>query len=79
MAFTQLTYRYSLREVKPCLRAVQANLYHLGIRSLVSHSNMAHTNHTCDRRIYADFAKILFQKAKQPYLGKILELNLDAT
>jgi hypothetical protein len=79
MAFAQLTYRHSLREVEACLRAVQPKLYHLGIRSSVSHSNMAYANHTRDWRIYADFAQILIQRAKQLYLGEDLGLDLDAT
>jgi hypothetical protein len=79
MAFAQLTYRHSLREVEACLRAVQPKLYHLGIRSSVSHSNMAYSNHTRDWRIYADFAQILIQRAKQLYLGEDLGLDLDAT
>jgi hypothetical protein len=79
MAFAQLTYRHSLREVEACLRAVQAKLYHLGIRSSVSHSNMAYANHTRDWRIYADFAQILIQKAKQLYQGESLGFDLDAT
>jgi hypothetical protein len=79
MAFAQLTYRHSLREVEACLRAVQSKLYHLGIRSSISHSNMAYANHTRDWRIYADFAQILIQKAKQLYLGESHDLDLDAT
>jgi IS4 transposase len=51
----------------------------LGIRSSVSHSNMAYANHTRDWRIYADFAQILIQKAKQLYLGESLGFDLDAT
>jgi hypothetical protein len=79
MAFAQLTYRHSLREVEACLRAVQSKLYHLGIRSSISHSNLAHANHTRDWRIYADFAQILIQWAKKLYLGEDLGLDLDAT
>lgn len=79
MAFAQLTYRHSLREVEACLRAVQPKLYHLGIRSSISHSNLAHANHTRDWRIYADFAQTLIQRAKQLYLGEDLGLDLDAT
>jgi hypothetical protein len=79
MAFAQLTYRHSLREVEACLRAVQPKLYHLGIRSSISHSNLAHANNTRDWRIYADFAQILIQRAKQLYLGDDFGLDLDAT
>jgi len=79
MAFAQLTYRHSLREIEACLRAVQPKLYHLGIRSSISHSNLAHANNTRDWRIYADFAQVLIQWAKQLYLGDDFGLDLDAT
>jgi hypothetical protein len=79
MAFAQLTYRHSLREVEACLRAVQPKLYHLGIQSSISHSNLAHANNARDWRIYADFAQILIQRAKQLYLGDDFGLDLDAT
>jgi IS4 transposase len=79
MAFAQLTYRHSLREVEACLRVVKSKLYHMGIHSTISHSNLAHANHQRDWRIYADFAQILIQRAKQLYLGDELGLDLDAT
>ena len=79
MAFGQLTYRHSLREIETCLRAVKAKLYHMGIRSTICHSNLAHANHHRDWRIYADFAQVLIQKAKQLYLDEDLGLDLDAT
>ena len=79
MAFAQLTYRHSLREVEACLRVVKSKLYHMGIHSSISHSNLAHAHHQRDWRIYADFAQILIQRAKQLYLGDDLGLDLDAT
>ena len=79
MAFAQLTYRHSLREVEACLRVVKSKLYHMGIHSTISHSNLAHANHQRDWRIYADFAQILILRAKQLYLGDDLGLDLDAT
>lgn len=79
MAFAQLTYRHSLREVEACLRVVKPKLYHMGIHSSISHSNLAHANHQRDWRIYADFAQILIQRAKQLYLGDDIGLELDAT
>jgi hypothetical protein len=79
MAFAQLTYRHSLREVEACLRVVKSKLYHMGIHSTISHSNLAHANQQRDWRIYADFAQILIQRAKQLYLGDDLGLDLDAT
>ena len=79
MAFAQLTYRHSLREVEACLRVVKSKPYHMGIHSTISHSNLAHANHQRDWRIYADFAQILIQRAQQLYLGDALGLDLDAT
>jgi len=79
MAFAQLTYRHSLREVEACLRAVQPKLYHIGIHSSISHSNMAHANQTRDWRIYADFAQILIYRAKQLYVDEDLGLDLEST
>ena len=79
MAFAQLTYRHSLREIETCLRAVQPKLYHLGIQSLISHSNLAHANHTRDWRIYADFAQILIRRANQLYMSEDLGLDIEGT
>ncbi len=79
MAFAQLTYRHSLREIETCLRAVNTKLYHMGIRSTICHSNLAHANTQRDWRIYADFAQVLIQRAKQLYLDEDLGLDLDAT
>ena len=79
MAFAQLTYRHSLREIETCLRAVNTKLYHMGIRSTICHSNLAHANNQRDWRIYADFAQVLIQRAKQLYLDEDLGLDLDAT
>ena len=79
MAFAQLTYRHSLREIETCLRAVKTKLYHMGIRSTICHSNLAHANNQRDWRIYADFAQVLIQRAKQLYLDEDLGLDLDAT
>lgn len=56
MAFAQLTYRESLRDIEACLRAAPTKLYHLGIRGRVSRNTLAHANETRDWRIYADFA-----------------------
>jgi hypothetical protein len=79
MAFAQLTYRHSLREIETCLRAVNTKLYHMGIRSTICHSNLAHANNQRDWRIYADFSQVLIQRAKQLYLDEDLGLDLDAT
>jgi len=84
LAFAQLTYRESLRDIEACLRAI--NLYHLGIRSTIARNTLAHANETRDWRIYADFAQILIQRARELYCHDDfgIELNqvvyaLDAT
>src|ERR1700737_668713 len=62
MAFAQLTYRESLRDIEVCLRAQSSKLYHLGIRSAVSRNTLANANAIRDWRIYADFAQSLIRK-----------------
>ena len=79
LAFAQLTYRESLRDIEACLRANQTKLYHLGIRSRVSRNNLAHANKTRDWRIYADFAQVLIQHARKLYAGESFGLELDQT
>src|SRR4051812_492153 len=59
MAFAQLTYRESLRDIETCLRAQAAKLYHMGIRGSVSRSTLADANEKRDWRIYAEFAQSL--------------------
>ena len=65
MAFAQLTYRESLRDIEACLRAQQSKLYHMGIRTDVSRSTLAYANETRDWRIYADVAQVLIQVARR--------------
>jgi len=80
MAFAQLTYRESLRDIEACLRAMQPKLYHMGIRSRVSRNTLAHANETRDWRIYADFAQILIEKARRLYADEDFGQDLhDAT
>ena len=67
MAFAQLTYRESLRDIEACLRAQQMKLYHMGIRSDVSRSTLAYANETRDWKIYADFAQVLIGIARSLY------------
>src|ERR687895_1734427 len=64
MAFAQLTYRESLRDIEACLNAAPERLYHLGIRGTVSRSTLADANERRDWRIYADFAQELIQEAR---------------
>ena len=77
MAFAQLTYRESLRDIQVCLRATQSRLYHLGIRGKVSRNTLAHANQTRNWRIYADFAQILIEKARKLYAADSFGIELD--
>jgi hypothetical protein len=79
MAFAQLSYRESLRDIESCLRAMQNKLYHLGIRSKVSRSTLAEANESRDWRIYADFAQILISLARELYSGDEFGVDLDET
>jgi len=67
MAFAQLTYRESLRDIEACLRAMQPKLYHMGIRSTVSRNTLANANEVRDWRIYADFAQVMIGRARRLY------------
>ena len=79
LAFAQLTYRESLRDIEACLRAVQPKLYHMGIRSRVSRSTLADANEKRDWRIYADFAQILISIAKPLYSQDDFGVELENT
>ena len=79
MAFAQLTFRESLRDIEACLRSVPNRLYHLGIRGLVSRSTLADANEKRDWRVYADFAQALIQIARPLYAGEWLGVDLDNT
>lgn len=79
MAFAQLTYRESLRDIEACLRAAQNKLYHMGIRSKVSRNTLANTNQVRDWRIYADFAQILIKTARRLYANEDFGLQLEQT
>lgn len=77
MAFAQLTYRESLRDIEVCLRSMKTKLYHMGIRSRISRNTLANANETRDWRIYSDFAQILMQRARKLYINEELELDID--
>ena len=79
MAFAQLTYRESLRDIEACLRAVQPRLYHLGIRARVSRSTVADANETRDWRIYRDLAHGLIRTARELYAHEPLAADLADT
>ncbi len=70
MAFAQLTYRESLRDIESCLRALQSKLYHMGFRGKVSRSTLADANESHDWRIFAEFAQVLIGIARPLPLGK---------
>ena len=79
MAFAQLTYRESLRDIEACLRAAQNKLYHMGIRSKVSRNTLANANQVRDWRIYADFAQELIKTARRLYANEDFGLQLEQT
>ncbi len=79
MAFAQLTYRESLRDIEACLRAMEPKLYHMGIHSTVSRNNLSNANENRDWRIYAEFAQILIQQARELYVNDSTFPDLDAT
>ena len=77
MAFAQLTYRESLRDIEACLRAVGGKLYHMGFRGRVARSTLADANETHDWRIFADFAQILIATARPLYARDPLGVDLN--
>jgi IS4 transposase len=79
MAFAQLTYRESLRDIQACLRAAKQKTYHMGIRGKISRNTLAHANQTRDWHIYADFAQTLIRKARQLYADDSFGIELEQT
>src|ERR1700683_4030286 len=79
LAFAQLTYRESLRDIEACLRSVGSKLYHMGFRGKVSRSTLADANETHDWGIYADFAQVLIHIARPMYASESLGFDLDNT
>ena len=80
MAFAQLTYRDSLRDIEACLGAMPEKLYHLGFRTrVVARSTLSDANERRDWRIFADFAQVLIQEARRLYVDEPLGLELDQT
>ena len=79
MAFAQLTYRESLRDIEACLRAQNSKLYHMGIRGHVSRSTLADANELRDWRIHADFAEGLIGIARRLYVDDAFGVDLDET
>jgi hypothetical protein len=79
MAFAQLTYRESLRDIEACLRAQKSKLYHMGIRASVSRNNLANANKVREWRIYADLAQSLIRTARKLYVKDSFGLELENT
>jgi hypothetical protein len=79
LAFAQLTYRESLRDIEACLSAQSAKLYHMGIRSPIKRSTLADANERRDWRIYAEFAQRLIAQARKLYADEDLGLDLSNT
>ena len=79
MAFAQLTYRDSLRDIQCCLRAMKDKLYHMGIRGKISRSTLADANEKRDWRIYRDFAQVLIRHARKLYADEDFGVQLDET
>ena len=79
MAFAQLTYRESLRDIEACLRAQPTKLYHMGLRGRVSRSALADANESRDWRIYAEFAHALIRTARRLYAKDSLSVDLAET
>src|SRR5712671_735424 len=77
MAFAQLTYRESLRDIEACLRSVGGKLYHMGFRGKVARSTLADANESRDWRIYADFAQVLIAIARPLYVHDPIGIDLD--
>jgi hypothetical protein len=79
LAFAQLTFRESLRDIETCLRAFQPKLYHAGFRGNVSRSTLADANRAHDWRIFADFAQVLIGRARKLYADDPLGVELEQT
>ncbi len=79
LAFAQLTFRESLRDIQTCLRVAQPKLYHMGFRSFVARNTLAHANEVRDWRIYADFAQGLITTARSLYATEPFGGELDQT
>lgn len=79
MAFAQLTYRESLRDIEACLGSMSKKLYHMGFRGKITRTTLADANERRDWRIYADFALVLIHRARTLYQDDELAVELDQT
>ncbi len=79
LAFAQLTYRESLRDIEACLRAQQPKLYHMGFRGSIARATLAYASEHRDWRIYADFAQVLIRMARDLYHDEPFGVDLAET
>ena len=79
MAFAQLTYRHSLRDIETCLNSIKPKLYHLGFRGAIARNTLAKANQNRDWRIFADFAHLLIAHARKLYAHDRFAVDLDQT
>jgi len=79
IAFAQLTFRESLRDIESCLRSMSGRLYHMGFRGRISRSTLADANEKRDWRIYADFAMVLIHRARELYINEPFGVELANT
>jgi len=79
MAFAQLTFRHSLRDIETCLNSLKAKWYHLGIRGYIARNTLARANQNRDWRIYADFAHVLIAQARKLYAKDSFGVALEQT
>jgi len=79
IAFAQLTFRESLRDIESCLRSMSGRLYHMGFRGRISRSTLADANEKRDWRIYSDFAMVLIHRARELYINEPFGIELANT
>jgi hypothetical protein len=79
MAFAQLTFRESLRDIEACLRSQRSKLYHMGFRSIVARNTLSNANEKRDWRIYAEFAQIVIHQARKLYRDEEFGIELENT
>jgi transposase len=79
LAFAQLTFRESLRDIETCLRSFQPKLYHAGFRGNISRSTLADANRVHDWQIFADFAQVLIGRARKLYADEPMGVELEQT
>ena len=77
LAFAQLTYRESLRDIEACLGSISGKLYHMGFRGRIARTNLADANEAHDWRIFSDFAQVLIGIARPMYAHDPIGVDLD--